>query len=163
MKINGCFVLFVCYSFFSVGQAEFHHCYMEERSFSIGGAYSTEFIENEHLINGRAYFNPTESICFGPEYSYLFSPHTNYQEIGIAAHYIFDLKIVGLFPLIGINYGKEKDDHGIHESWGFKSGFGIHRNFNRWIAFTEGGVLYNKFETSPFLSIGLMLMFKTEK
>lgn len=162
MKRHFIFII-LSISFPTFSQEEYHHCYLEEKSISIGGAYSTEFVESEHLINVRVYYNPTEKICFGPEYSYLFSARSNYQELGFVGHYIFDLKAIGLFPLLGFNYGNEADEHERTESWGIKGGLGIHRNFKRFITFTEGGVLVNNFETSPFLSIGLLYMIKLQK
>ncbi len=138
-----------------------HHCLNEERSLTIGlaGIYSNEL---ESIgIHGRMYYNIGESICFGPEYSFIKTEEIEIVDFDFVGHYIFETPWVGIYPLVGVNYSVEEElehDETIAEV-GLVFGAGIHRNFKNFTGFIE----YSRVEygiEDQFITFGLMYNFK---
>ena len=93
----------------------YHHCLFPESSFIIGGSaiYGFDFVGAG--INGRFYYNMNERFCFGPEFSYLSATNKDLYDINLIAHYIFDIKGIGAYPVGGINYSIENEINELHD------------------------------------------------
>ena len=138
-----------------------HHCLYEEKSLTvgIGGIYSLDI--DLLGINGRMYYNLGESFCFGPEYAYFKSDDYEIADLDFVAHYIFETPLVGIYPLVGVNYTVETDLE--HEETidklGLIFGAGIHRNFKNYTFFVE----YSRVELGiddQFVTSGIMYNFR---
>lgn len=149
--------------------SSFHHCLYPESSFTIGASaiYGLDF--KGAGINGRLYYNMTERFCFGPEFSYLSASDKSLTDINLIAHYIFDIKGIGLYPLGGINYSIENEINALQgketiEAWGIVSGAGLHRNFKRFTVFAEYSHHFvNIHDDADFLNLGMLFMFNTNQ
>ena len=109
------------------------------------------------------YYNIGEQICFGPEYSYFRNDEYEIVDFNFLGHYIFETKLVGIYPLFGANYTAETDRTGLveetEESFGLVFGAGVHRNFKKVVVFAE----YSRVELGiddQFLTVGLMYFLK---
>lgn len=145
----------------------YHHCLFPESSFTIGGSAIYGFDFDGIGINARVYYNIDERICFGPEFSYLTSSDKSLYDVNLIAHYIFDVKGIGIYPVGGLNYSKENKTTVLHgteseEAWGIVTGAGVHRNFKRITVFAEYS---HHFSTIPddFLNLGFLLMFNPKQ
>lgn len=141
------------------------HAHFDQHSIStgIGTAISTEL---ETLgINGRAYYNLNHRICFGPEFSYFKKGETELLDFNLVAHYIFETKIVGFYPLIGLNYTIEKEeleitnDEDTVTAFGLKVGVGAHRNFGNLTVFLEYSRVQSELADN-FIATGVFYTFK---
>jgi hypothetical protein len=121
---------------------------------SIGGVYS--FSLEGIGINTRAYYNIGETICFGPEFSYFRKHDEQILDFNLIGHYIIDTKFIGIYPLAGVNYTIETDDHHKENSIGVVFGAGIHRNLGRLTIFTEYSHVQGRI-SDDFLAVGLMI------
>ena len=144
MKTIGTIIIALCLSIASFAQEESeenfeHHCNFEESSLTlgVGAPYSNEI--NSLGFNLRMYYNLDEHICFGPEYSYFKNEEYEIVDFDLIGHYIFETKIVGIYPFTGVNYTVETDliDEEIEEFFGAIFGIGIHRNFKGLTIFAE--------------------------
>ena len=52
-------------------------------------------------------------------------------------HYIFDLKPVGVYPILGANLIYETENSKKHNALGITYGLGLHRNFGRFTMYAE--------------------------
>ena len=137
-------------------EEESHHCLNEENSFSFGPAATYSIPLNAMGINSRLYYNIGERLCFGPEFTYLKKGEETIYDFNFIGHFIFETKIVGLYPLIGVNYTIEKIHEESDEAFGVVFGGGFHRNFNWVTAFAE----YSHIEShlrDDFVTVGLLL------
>lgn len=168
MKIITLFLLLFTIS--SLGQEEKneesnyeHPCLFEERSLTVGVSAPYSIDLNSPGLNLRMYYNVGESICFGPEYSYFKKGDLEIVDFDFVIHYIFDLKWIGLYPLLGANYTIELENghNGSenHASPGLLIGGGIHRNFKNFSVFAE----YSRVElglNDQFIAAGLLYTIK---
>ena len=141
----------------------FHACLFPESSFTIGVAGVYGFGFSGAGINARAYYNLTEHFCFGPEISFLSVSDQSLTDINLVAHYIVDVKGIGIYPVGGVNYSIEKEnskDHGLHtvRTSGLVTGVGLHRNFKRFTLFTEYS---HHFSSIPddLIALGALITF----
>jgi len=141
----------------------FHACLFPESSFTIGVAGVYGFGFSGAGMNARAYYNLTEQFCFGPEVSFLSVSDQSLTDINLVAHYILDLKGIGVYPVGGINYSietKNSEEHGSHtkKAWGLVTGVGVHRNFKRFTLFTEYS---HHFSSIPdnLIALGALITF----
>jgi len=137
-------------------EGELHHCLFEEKSVMVAiGAPFSLGLETVG-INGRAYYNVGEQICFGPEFSFFKKGEEQVYEINAVGHYIFETKWVGIYPLAGVNYTIEQEEgHDAEQEFGVVFGAGIHRNFKNVTVFGE----YSHVESElrdDFVTVGLM-------
>lgn len=145
---------------FEEKQDEYHHCFAEESSFSFGLGLPTSFELNAAGFNTRFYYNSGEKICFGPEFSYFKKDDVKLWDVDFVLHYIIETPWVGIYPVVGINYTEEIEEH--HENkaeFGFLWGGGIHRNIKKITVFAE----YTRVESQlrdQFITAGLMYRFK---
>ncbi len=138
---------------------EFHHCLVEENSFSFGLGMTYSFELSTLGINSRLYYNAGEVLCFGPEFSYFKKEEDMIWDVDFVVHYIIETPWLGLYPVLGINYTKESSEHKREDAVGFLWGAGIHRNLNKITLFAE----YTRVESTlsdNFLTMGLMYRFK---
>ena len=143
----------------SVNKNVNHHCLFEENSFTIGLGATYSFQLEGMGVNSRLYYNVGEHVCFGSEFSYLKKGEESIYDISLIGHYIFETKLVGIYPVLGANYTKESDEHESEEAFGAVFGGGIHRNFGKLTAFTE----YTHIESTlrdDFVTLGLMINLK---
>ena len=138
-----------------------HHCLFEERSFSIGLAlpYTTHF--KTAGVNMRFYYNMGEKFCFGPEVAFFQKDDTDILDIDFVGHYIFETPWFGIYPLVGANYTREKEDESNKEedAIGLVFGGGIHRNFNKITAFAEFARVQSELSDN-FITTGFFFTFK---
>jgi len=140
-----------------------HHCHFEDRSLNVGIGLTNALNIGSPGINVRMYYNVSEKICFGPEYSYFNDGDLEVIDFDFVGHYIFETKLVGIYPLVGVNYSVEKEEHldeeEIHESFGAVFGAGVHRSFKRLTVFAE----YTRVEfgvNEQFITFGVMRNFR---
>lgn len=134
---------------------EGHHCFNKHDSFSIGAGMPYSFHFEAPGINARGYYNVNHQICFGPEFSFIQNSEASVFDIDIVGHYIFETPLVGIYPVAGVNFTQERSSHERAESFGALFGGGIHRNFKRFIVFTE----YTHIEGAlqdDFVTLGLL-------
>jgi len=147
-------------------------CSVKSQSIMVGGAVSYGSDINQFAPNIRVYYGPSEHLCFGPEFSYfpkVMKGHESIQlnEYGFVAHYIFDLKEkIGLYPLLGINYGLERSiiSKSIHteDSFGAAIGAGFHLYWNNILPFAEYQYITGRLSQSK-VSIGIIYNFHLKK
>jgi hypothetical protein len=146
----------------------FHACLFPESSFTLGAASIYGLGFSGAGVNARAYYNLTEQFCFGPEVSFLSASDNSLTDINIVAHYIFDIKGIGVYPVGGINYSIEKTEteknHVSHaeEAWGIVTGIGIHRNFKRITLFTEYSHHFGNIP-DDLIALGVLITFHSNK
>ena len=136
-----------------------HHCLFEEKSVTVGLGTSYSLNLETIGINSRVYYNLGEHICFGPEFSFFKKDEEKVYDIDIIGHYIFETKLAGLYPLIGLNYTIEESTHHTEKEFGVVFGAGAHRNFNKITVFAEYAHVESDLK-DDFITIGLMLNFK---
>lgn len=141
---------------------ENHHCLFEEKSFMIGAGVPFAFNLNAFGINTRLYYNIGEALCFGPEFSYFNKGDESLYDVNFVGHYIFETKIVGIYPLIGANYSKETSSHGSEEAYGGVFGLGIHRNFGLLTIFTEYTHVESRLR-DDFITAGVLINLKRNR
>lgn len=132
-----------------------HHCYFKKNSVSIGLGATHSLDQNVTGLNTRVLYNLKEHLCFGPEFSLIQSQDLEIIDLGIVVHYIFDLKPVGLYPILGANLIYEKEHNTRHKALGLTYGLGLHRNFGSLTLYTE----YTRVESNlndVFLTGGFM-------
>jgi len=185
MKSLQIIILLICISFCGYSQVEEHehkedtheyeedkgeksHAHFEHNSFStgLGTAFSTA---KETLgINGRAYYNIGHHICFGPEVSYFNGREKDLLDFNLVGHYIFETKLAGIYPLIGLNYSIENEEiineEGEEEqesidAIGIKFGAGAHRNFGKFTVFVEYSRVQSELKDN-FFAVGAFFTFK---
>ncbi|MFT5668137.1 MAG: hypothetical protein ACI9DK_002337 [Vicingaceae bacterium] len=136
-----------------------HHCLFEEKSWTVGLGSSYAFHVEALGINSRVYYNLGEQLCFGPEFSFFKREEEMVYDLNFVGHYIFETKLVGLYPLTGINYSIEETDNSTEKAAGFVIGAGMHRNFKTFTVFAE----YSHVESDlpdDFITFGLMYTLK---
>lgn len=159
MKLKSILFLFsfILISLFVKAQEdEYHHCFLPEKSYSIGGslAYPVEF--GTPGFNIRAYRNINHKFCYGPEVSYFYkSAEENLLDFDFVAHYIFDIKPIeiGFYPVGGFNYAIENTPNHLEAkvAYGAVVGAGLHRNFNSFTLFAEYGHIFSELKENQFL------------
>lgn len=164
LQVTLLFSFLICTSGLVKGQnheefQEFHHCYFNERSLSIGTAASSVFPSKILGVNNRLYYNLAEQLCFGPEYSWFGSGDLKVHEVNLVGHYIFETPLVGIYPVIGINYTSEVENHHAEKGFSGLAGLGLHRNFRKFTLFGEWIKVEGAFSESIF-NAGLMYTFK---
>lgn len=138
------------------------HCHFPEHSLLLGIGAPVSINNSIVGANFRMYYNVNEKVCFGPEYAYFKNAEMEIVDLNFVGHYIFELPLVGLYPLAGANYTVEKElhnDHQLKAALGLVLGLGIHRNFNNFTAFAE----YSRVEfglNDQFVTLGLMYKFE---
>ena len=144
----------------SESEGESSHCLLEENGFTIGlGA--VYLIDKETIgLHSRFYYNIGEHICFGPEVSLFKKGELSIYDIDLVAHYIFETKIVGIYPLLGANYTYEtyENSNQTKDALGVVFGVGVHRSFNKFIAFGEVSRVQSALADN-FATVGLMYSF----
>jgi len=102
-------------------------------AFGVGATYGTDI--NQFGPNFRLYYFPNDLICIGPEFSWFSIKDEGVErdltEYNISAHFIFEVShTTALFPLMGINYSREKETIGgmvsSEEAFGLNLGGGAH-------------------------------------
>jgi hypothetical protein len=134
---------------------EGHHCLFKKNSVSIALGVPYSFHFKAVGINTRVYYNVGERICFGPEFSYFKKGEFTALDFNFIGHYIFETKLVGLYPLLGVNYTIEKDTHETEEAFGAVIGGGLHRNFGLLSVFAEYAHVQSRLR-DDFVSVGMM-------
>lgn len=136
--------------------SEPHHCFVEERSASLGTGipYSTKW--GSPMYHGRAYYNFTKAFCVGPEVSYLSSSTESVFAVDLVAHYIIETPWLGIYPVGGANYTLETEEESIEreEAMGIMYGLGVHKNFGSFTVFLEHTRLESELHDS-FFTAGL--------
>jgi len=139
---------------------EYHHCFFEEKSFSVGLGTIYALESNLTRITGKIYYNLGENFCFGPEYALFNSNGIESKDLNLVAHYIFETPWVGVYPIGGINYTWEKHaEHSPEEGFGLVYGLGLHRNVQNFTFFSE----YSRREgelPEQSISAGILFSFK---
>jgi hypothetical protein len=136
-----------------------HHCLFEEKSMTIGLGTSYSFELESVGINSRVYYNLGEHLCMGPEFSYFKKGEETVYDFDLVAHYIFETKFAGLYPLAGFNYTIEENEHHTEKEAGCVFGAGAHRNFNKLTVFLEYAHVESKL-ADDFITVGLMINLK---
>jgi len=147
-------------SFSQETEEEFdHHCLVKENSFTLGlgAVYSLEL--ESVGINSRFYYNVGEHICFGPEFSFVKSNTKQILDLDLVGHYIFETKLVGIYPLVGVNYTSENEDIIKEEAFGVVFGAGLHRNVKNIGFFAEYAHVESKL-ADDFITLGLFYFIK---
>ncbi|MFT6244757.1 MAG: hypothetical protein ACJA0U_001015 [Salibacteraceae bacterium] len=134
---------------------ERHHCLFKKNSVSIALGAPYSFLHKAVGINTRVYYNVGERICFGPEFSYFKKGKFTALDFNFIGHYIFETKLVGLYPLLGVNYTIEKDIHESEEAFGAVFGGGFHRNFGFISVFAEYAHVQSRLK-DDFINVGIM-------
>lgn len=120
--------------------------------------------------NLRLYTFIGDKICFGPEFT-VFGKHEtlidgdpaelSLWEANFNAHYIFEVSEgLGLYPVAGLNYGKETEVVEGHSDFtedalGLNLGFGVHYELHRFILYTEYDRLFSDLGQNSF-TIGIL-------
>ena len=138
---------------------EYHHCLFKKNSLSFGPAVTYSFPLNAAGINSRLYYNIGERICFGPEFAYLKKGEETIYDFNFMGHFIFETKIIGIYPLIGANYTIEKNHGETDEAFGLVFGGGFHRNFNWITVFAEYSHIESRLR-DDFATLGFMINLK---
>ncbi len=119
-----------------------HHCNFSERSLTVGFGVPYSNTISAIGINLRMYYNVSENICFGPEFTYFFEKTTigendditttNAFTFDFNSHYVFEVMEhhrLGVYPILGLNYTNEKEtEHGethLDEAFGLNLGAGF--------------------------------------
>jgi len=150
---------------FLFGQEEVHaseeasHCYMIEKSWSIGLAAPYSFNIDGVGINTRLYYNVGHELCFGPEFSYFKNDHKEIIDVDFVVHYIFEIPVLGVFPLAGLNYTWENFNNHNESALGIVVGGGLHRNFGKVSLFAEYAHVQSKL-SDDFVTLGLFYTLK---
>lgn len=116
---------------------ELHHCFFNNNSITIGSGALYSFANEITGVNLKAYYNWNDYWCVGPEIALLSEGDKTIKEISLVAHYIFETKHFGVFPLMGVKYTDEVELTESSFGYGIIYGVGIHRNFGRLGLFTE--------------------------
>ena len=155
------FCLCVC-SLFANAQSESleknsHHCFFHPNSLvgGLGATYSGEF--QTVGFNSRVYYNITEQLCLGSEFSFLKSGKEELKEVNFVAHYIFETRFIGIYPLAGVNFSHEKKAE-TDSDWGFKGGVGVHRNVKKFNIYAEFSITESDLR-DRFVTLGFLYMF----
>lgn len=134
---------------------EGHHCFFEERTFSMGLGLPYSFHIASPGVNARFYYNMGHNFCFGPEVSYFSLEGLEVLDFDFVAHYIFETPYAGVYPLVGVNYTHEVEFGHALGAAGVVFGAGLHRNFNSFTVFAEYSMVRS--ELSDYLAtVGLM-------
>ncbi|HAW21016.1 MAG TPA: hypothetical protein DCX14_12610 [Flavobacteriales bacterium] len=161
IKRNLLFICLLCLSLPLLSQEEeSDHCLLEPNSISVGVATPYSIKESMVGINSRIYYNVMEKWCFGSEFSFTPADEADLYETNFILHYIIKVPLIGVYPLVGINYSWERSEiHGNHEGIGMMWGAGIHRNIKSFTLFGE----YSRLEgplADQFVSLGLFYRFE---
>lgn len=141
---------------FSQNIEDTHHCFFKPKSFTVGTSLSLNTKTPNAGFNVRTYYNIRENICFGPEYT--ISKNTEHkanQEFNFVFHYIFETKLLGIYPVAG--YSNLKEETFLN---GAIFGTGLHRNFNKlstFLEYTKG--VYQKDKKESKINIGILYSF----
>ena len=164
--MNKVFFLFflVSTTFLAFGQetdheSEDHHCYFKKNSVSIGIGPTYSMTLETFGVNSRVYYNVGEKICFGPEFSYFKKNDVSEFDVNFIGHYIFETAWFGLYPLAGVNYSKEENEHHTVDAWGAVFGAGLHRNLRFLTVFMEYAHIESELK-NDIVTAGLMLTIK---
>ncbi|MEP0367882.1 MAG: hypothetical protein ABJN36_18700 [Cyclobacteriaceae bacterium] len=134
---------------------QYHACFFEKHSFTLGAGLSLEPGKKGLGTNGRLYYNIRENICFGPEVTYEEKGKSTETEINLVFHYIFEVFHFGIYPVVGAGISNEKNSkHGEHNFIAL-AGVGVHRNWNRLTFFSE--LDFSIYEEESTMVFGLML------
>ena len=145
-----------------IEQEESHHCLLQENALMVGLGMPYSLDHNQAGINGRFYYAVGEKICFGPEITLFKSGAFEIVDFDFVIHYIIETPILGIYPVLGVNYTKEEELEHQEDAWGIVFGAGIHRNFGKVMLFSE----YTRVESQlndQLFTIGLMYMVKLRK
>jgi len=134
-----------------------HHCLLNPNALSLGIASPYSFELDEPGINIRLDYHITENFNVGPEYTYLNNGEEELWDVDFVFQYIFETKIIGIYPIAGITYSEIKSP--IREQdWGGKFGAGLHRNFKHFSAFIEYDHISGDLE-DDFITLGIFYQF----
>lgn len=115
---------------------EYHHTEGSALSFGLGLPFT--FNLNTIGFNSRLYYNTGEHWCFGPEFSFFKKGEAKIWSLDLVVHYIFETPEIGIYPVAGINFTKEiEEHHGSESAVGFLWGVGVHRNIKKFTVFLE--------------------------
>lgn len=134
---------------------EEHHCFNEHDSFSLGVGIPFSFHFDTPGANLRGYYNVNHNICFGPELTMIRNSDVSIVDVDFVGHYIFETPWVGIYPVAGVNYTDERSTHEKQSAFGVVFGGGIHRNFKKFIIFSE----YTHIESTlndDFVTVGVL-------
>lgn len=137
-------------------ESKHHHCLFKRNSVSIGvgGTYSIPL--EAAGINTRVYYNIGEHICFGPEFSFFKKGELEVLDFNFIGHYVFETELVGIYPLVGMNYTIENHAHESESAFGAVFGGGLHRNFGAITIFTEYSHVQSELR-DDFVTVGAMI------
>jgi len=127
-------------------------------------------------VNGRFYYGPNDSFCFGPEISFFPYQEINEEyessiiDLNLNAHYIFELNHkVGVYPISGLNYTIEKerlitDSNGVLEEKeiGLNYGVGGHYEIGKTFFFLEFKGIVGKL-SDEFITLGIIFNLSKNK
>jgi hypothetical protein len=133
------------------------HCHLEKRSLMLGAGVPYSIDHQMVGVNLRMYYNINHKLCFGPEYSYFRDSEREIVDFDFVGHYILEVPLVGIYPIVGANYTIEREVQKgeTHAGVGLVWGAGTHRNFGKFTAFAE----YSCIEfgiADQFVTAGLM-------
>ncbi|GEM_PF-6641160 len=143
------------------GQSDstYHHCYFPKNSFS--GVVGVSLNEHSTGIALRTYYNLNHRFCLGPEFT-LFSKEQSNPELNIVGHYIIELGLIGLYPLVGwqFQFGSEADAKVSTEEINNSplGGIGLHRNWKTWSLYLEWSQPI-RVDSHDLWSLGIMKTF----
>lgn len=131
-----------------------------ETSFTAAISLPYSFHLNTIGINPRLYYNIGEHICFGPEASYFKKDDISILDLNFVGHYIFEIKQIGVYPLVGLNYTIENEPMHKEEELGFVFGAGFHKGFNKLMLFSEYSHVQSHLNIDDFITVGSMIHFE---
>lgn len=138
---------------------DFHHCFFEENTISVGIGPKVSLSQNLLGLNSRVYYNMGEHWCFGPEVSLLQQGEKTVGELSIISHYIIETPWVGIYPIIGGTFSQEEEGEHKESGIGATYGAGMHRNFGRVTGYMEYSGFVG-FSSDQYWGLGIMYNFK---
>ena len=156
----------ILYFFLGLGQVcaqedngEPHHCLVEENSLSFGLGPTYSFNHEGVGINSLLYYNMGEKLCFGPEVSYFNIHSEEVIDLNFVTHYIFETPWVGVYPVVGVNYTKERTSHVKKDAFGALIGLGMHRNIKNFTVLAEYDYIASDLK-DQFVKVGFIYRFR---
>lgn|SRR5574343_143768 len=114
-----------------------HACLLNKKSIMPGFGLTYEVAHLTFGGQAKLFYAFSENFCLGPEVNYSASQELKELELSFVAHYIFDAKIIGIYPIFGFGVLNEKRINHEFLGMGGVLGFGLHRNLKRITVFTE--------------------------
>lgn len=129
-----------------------------QSKFTIALSAPYSFKSSSLGINSRFYYNISNKICFGPEFSYFKKDEFSVLDFNFVGHYIFEYKSIGFYPLAGLNYTIENELLVTEKEFGVVFGAGLHKRFNKLFVFGEYSHVQSRLKDS-FVTVGIMYSF----